>query len=53
MRTPPREPIIKMMRENGRTYQYIGDRFGISRQRVYQVINGYRYRRNKEKNLKA
>ncbi len=32
---------IVEMRSNGLTYQDIGDKFGITRQRVHQIIKGY------------
>ena len=31
-------PLIKELRDNGKTYQEIGDYLGISRQRVHQII---------------
>lgn len=36
---------MREMKGNGETFQAIGDHFGISRQRVHQLITGYRSNR--------
>lgn len=36
-----RREEFKALRDEGKTYQEIGDMYGISRQRVEQIINGH------------
>ena len=38
---PNKEEIIKL-KESGLTYEKIGLKFGVSKQRVHQIITGYR-----------
>lgn len=38
IRVSPRDIAVWHMRKDGATYQAIGDRYNMSRQRVYQVI---------------
>ena len=38
---PNKKEIIKL-KEGGLTYQEIGLKFGVSRQRIHQIITGYR-----------
>ena len=38
---PRRDALIKDLYERGRGYQDIGRLFGISRQRVHQIVRGY------------
>ena len=35
----------RKLRETGLTYQKIGDRMGVSRQRVHQYLTGYRWKK--------
>jgi len=37
-----RKKQMIQLRRKGETYQGIGDRFGISRQRIYQILTGYK-----------
>ena len=37
---PERNRLIKQYRLEGKTYQHIGDIFGLSRQRILQILEG-------------
>ena len=37
----------RKLRETGLTYQKIGDRMGVSRQRVHQYLTGYRWKKDR------
>ncbi len=40
--------IIKELREQGLTYQQIGNNLGISRQRVHQLLKNIKYKKDKK-----
>ena len=40
----------RKLRETGLTYQKIGDRMGVSRQRVHQYLTGYRWKKGRSSN---
>lgn len=40
----------RKLRESGLTYQKIGDRMGVSRQRVHQYLTGYRWKKVRSSN---
>ena len=42
---------INLMREQGKSYQYIADTFGVSRQRIHQILNYPYNRKNKTATL--
>ena len=42
---------INFMREQGKSYQYIADKFGVSRQRIHQILNCPYNRKNKTATL--
>jgi len=46
-----KEEIIKL-KEKGLTYEKIGLNFGVSRQRIHQIITGYRDRNFMRKYMK-
>ena len=50
-----KERIKKMinLRKKGLSYRQIGKKFGISRQRVHQILTGYDSHKTLKKNVKA
>ena len=41
------------LRKLGLTYREIGKRFGVSRQRIHQILTGYNSHKTPKKNIKA
>lgn len=44
---------MNQLREQGLTYQTIGDKFGLSRQRIHQILSGYHQRPEVKERVKA